>query len=144
MSHGMSARIEVAGLRERNGTIRLISPEVERATRLGRVRIFIGDDKELRIGTFARAVINVAKSDGLGVPSSAILNQNDVQTVQVVKDGKVETRRVRTGLVGGGKTEIIEGLAEGEQVVTRSGTLLRDGDAVRPMLTDKTAVNEAK
>jgi RND family efflux transporter MFP subunit len=144
MGQGMAARIEVAGLRERNGTIRLISPEVERATRLGRVRIFIGDDQELRVGTFARAVIDIAKSDGLGVPSSAIMSQNDMQTVQVVKDGKVETRRVRTGLVGGGKTEIVEGLAEGEQVVTRSGTLLRDGDAVRPMLSDKTAVNEAK
>jgi HlyD family secretion protein len=144
MTVGMSARIDVAGLKERQGTIRLISPEVDRATRLGRVRIFIGDDKELRVGTFARAVINIAKSDGLGVPSSAILSQNDAQTVQVVKDGKVETRRVRTGLVGGGKTEIIEGLSEGEQVVTRSGTLLRDGDAVRPMLTDKTASSEAK
>jgi HlyD family secretion protein len=144
MNAGMTARIDVAGLRERTGTIRLISPEVERATRLGRVRIFIGDDKELRVGTFARAVISIAKSDGLGVPSSAILNQNDVQTVQVVKDGKVETRRVRTGLVSAGKTEIVEGLAEGEQVVMRSGTLLRDGDVVRPILTDKTAVNEAK
>jgi HlyD family secretion protein len=144
MTVGMNARIDVAGLKERQGTIRLISPEVDRASRLGRVRIFIGDDKELRVGTFARAVIGIAKSDGLGVPSSAILNANDVTTVQVVKDGKVETRRVRTGLVGGGKTEIIEGLNEGEQVVTRSGTLLRDGDAVRPMPTDKTASSEAK
>jgi HlyD family secretion protein len=144
MTNGMAARIDVAGLKERQGTIRLISPEVDRTTRLGRVRIFIGDDKELRVGTFARAVINIAESDGLGVPSSAILSQNDAQTVQVVKDGKVETRRVRTGLVGGGKTEIIEGLSEGEQVVTRSGTLLRDGDAVRAMPTDKTASSEAK
>lgn len=141
---GMSARIEVAGLRERSGTIRLISPEVDRATRLGRVRIFIGDDKELRVGTFARAVITVAKSDGLGVPSSALLTQNDAQTVQVVKDGKVETRSVRTGLVSAGKTEIVDGLAEGELVVTRSGTLLRDGDAVRPVLSEKTAASEVK
>jgi RND family efflux transporter MFP subunit len=144
MSAGMAARVDVAGLPERRGAIRLISPEVDRGTRLGRVRIFIGDDKELRVGTFARGVINIAKSDGLGVPSSAILNQADGQTVQVVRDGKVATRRVRTGLVSGGRTEIVEGLAEGETVVTRSGTLLRDGDAVRPVLTDKTAVSEAK
>ena len=141
---GMTARIEVAGLRERAGTIRLISPEVDRATRLGRVRIFIGDDGELRVGTFARAVITIAKSEGLGVPSSALLSQSEGQIVQVVKDGKVETRRVRTGLVSAGKTEVVEGLAEGELVVTRSGTLLRDGDAVRPTLTDKTAASEAK
>jgi HlyD family secretion protein len=147
LSGGMSARIDVAGLKERKGTIRLISPEVDPATRLGRVRIFIGDDKELRIGTFGRAVINVATSDGLGVPASAILTQNDVQSVQVVKDGKVATRQVRTGLISAGKTEIVEGLAEGETVVLRSGTLLRDGDVVRPVLVDKmdkTASSEAK
>jgi HlyD family secretion protein len=147
MKQGMPARIEVAGLPERKGTIRLISPEVEQSTRLGRVRIFIGDDSELRIGTFARAVIEVAKSDGLGVPSSAILNQNDSQTVQVVKDGKVESRAVRTGLVSHGNTEIVDGLAEGELVVLRSGTLLRDGDAVRPVMAaklDKTASSEAR
>ncbi len=147
MTVGMPARIEVAGLRERTGTIRLISPEVDPATRLGRVRIFIGDDKELRVGTFGRAVIDIAKSDGLGVPASAILNHNDSLTVQVVKDGKVETRKVSAGLTSGGKAEIVEGLSEGELVVLRSGTLLRDGDVVRPVLNDKmdkTAVNEAK
>jgi RND family efflux transporter MFP subunit len=147
MTVGMPARIEVASLPERKGTIRLIAPEVDPATRLGRVRIFIGDDKELRIGTFGRATIDVAKSDGLGVPSSAILSQGDSLTVQVVKDGKVETRRVTAGLVSGGNAEIVHGLAEGELVVLRSGTLLRDGDAVRPVTVDKmdkTAVNEAK
>ncbi len=137
MTVGMPARIEVAGLAERKGTIRLISPEVDQTARLGRVRIFIGDDKALRIGTFARAVIEVARSNGLGVPSSAILNQNDSQTVQVVKDGKVETRQVTTGLVSGGKTEIANGITEGEMVVLRSGTLLRDGDAVRAVIADK-------
>ncbi len=147
MADGMTARIEVAGLPERKGTIRLISPEVDSTTRLGRVRIFIGDDKQLRVGMFGRATVDVAESDGLGVPSSAILSQNDMQSVQVVKDGKVETRKVKVGLVAGGKTEIVEGLAEGELVVLRSGTLLRDGDAVRPVVADKldkTASSEAK
>jgi HlyD family secretion protein len=147
MTPGMPARIEIAGLRERKGTIRLVSPEVDSATRLGRVRVFIGDDKELRIGTFGRAVIDVAKSDGLGVPSSAVLSQNDVRSVQVVTDGKVQTRQVSIGLVAGGKAEILEGLAEGELVVLRSGALLRDGDAVRPVIADKldkTASSEVK
>jgi HlyD family secretion protein len=147
MTPGMPARIEIAGLRERKGTIRLVSPEVDSTTRLGRVRVFIGDDKELRIGTFGRAVIDVAKSDGLGVPSSAVLSQNDVRSVQVVTDGKVQTRQVSIGLVAGGKAEILEGLAEGELVVLRSGALLRDGDAVRPVMADKldkTASSEGK
>jgi len=144
LTQGMPGRIDVTGLAERGGTIRLISPEVDRTTRLGRVRIFIGEDKDLRVGTFARGIIDIARSDGLGVPATAVLNQGDVQTVQVVQEGRVQTRRVRTGLASNGKAEIVEGLREGELVVLRSGTLLRDGDAVRAVSTDKTAVNEAK
>ncbi len=144
LSAGMPARIDVAGLKPREGKVRLISPEVDRATRLGRVRIFIGDDPALRIGTFARGTIDTASSNGLGVPSTAVMNRDLGPTVQVVKDGRIETRKVATGMVSGGKTEILDGLQEGELVVLRSGTLLREGDSVRPVIADKTTVSEAK
>lgn len=144
LSAGMPARIEVAGLKPREGKVRLISPEVDKATRLGRVRIFIGDDPALRIGTFARGMIDTASSNGLGVPSTAVMNRDLGPTVQVVKEGRVETRKVVTGMVSGGKTEILDGLHEGEFVVLRSGTLLREGDSVRPVIPGKTSVSEAK
>jgi RND family efflux transporter MFP subunit len=143
LSVGMPARIEVAGLKPREGKVRLISPEVDRATRLGRVRIFIGDDPQLRVGTFARGMIDTASSNGLGVPMTAVLTRDDGAVVQVVKDGKVETRKVSVGMASGGKVEIIDGLTEGELVVLRSGTLLREGDLVRPVIQGKT-VSEAK
>jgi HlyD family secretion protein len=144
LSAGMAARIEVAGLKPREGKVRLISPEVDKATRLGRVRIFIGDDPALRVGTFARGMIDTASSNGLGVPSTAVMNRDLGPTVQVVKDGRIETRKVATGMVSGGKTEILDGLQEGELVVLRSGTLLREGDSVRPVIAGKTTVSEAK
>ena len=143
LSAGMPARIEVAGLKPRVGKVRLIAPEVDRATRLGRVRIFIGDDPALRLGTFARGVIDTASSNGLGVPSTAVMNRDLGPAVQLVKDGRIETRKVTTGMVSGGKTEILDGLQEGELVVLRSGTLLREGDSVRPVIAGKT-VSEAK
>ena len=68
------------------------------------------------------------------MPSSAILNQNDTQSVQVVKDGRVETRPVKIGLISDGRAEILQGCARARLVVLRSGTLLRDGDAVRPVV----------
>jgi HlyD family secretion protein len=144
LSASMPARIEVAGLKPREGKVRLISPEVDKATRLGRVRIFIGDDPALRVGTFARGMIDTANSNGLGVPSTAVMNRDLGPTVQVVKDGRIETRKVATGMVSGGKTEILDGLQEGELVVLRSGTLLREGDSVRPVIAGKTTVSEAK
>ncbi len=97
---GQPARVEVAGLEPITGTVRLVSAEVDKSTRLGRVRIFLGDRPGLRPGSFARGLIDTAKSNGISVPASAILYGRDGPTVQVVRDGKVETRRVETGTLG--------------------------------------------
>ena len=139
---GQSARVEVAGVGEVSGTVRLVSPEVDKATRLGRVRIFLGDNAALRVGAFARGMIDAAASRGLAVPASAVLYGPEGPTVQVVRDHRVETRPIKIGLVAGALAEVREGLREGDFVVARSGTFLRDGDAVRPLLT-KAKVSEA-
>ena len=68
LSAGLMARIDVASLTPREGKLRLISPEVDQATRLGKVRIFIGQDDALHIGSFARATIDTASKEGLAVP----------------------------------------------------------------------------
>ncbi len=115
------------------GTVRLVSPEVDAATRLGKVRIALPPSETLRSGAFARGTVELARSNGLALPVSAVLTSGDAPVVQVVKNGKVETRTVETGLSGGGFVEIRKGLAAGEEVVARSGTFLRDGDAVAPV-----------
>ncbi len=131
---GMGVRVNVSGVPEKTGTLRLISPEIDKATRLGRVRIFIGADPSLRAGAFARGQIETARGEGLAVPAGAVLYNDNGAFVQVVRDGKVETRAVKTGLKPEGLVEIASGLAEGEKLVARSGTLLRDGDLIRPVL----------
>ena len=127
------ARVEVAGLGEVAGTVRLVSPEVDKATRLGRVRIFLGDNPGLRVGAFARGSIVTATASGLAVPASAVLYGPEGATVQVVRGNRVETRKVKIGLASGALVEVREGLAEGDLVVARAGTFLREGDTVRPV-----------
>jgi HlyD family secretion protein len=141
---GQDARVEVTGLGTIPGKVRLVSPEVDKATRLGRVRIFLGDNPGLRVGAFARGTIETAKGSGLAVPASAILYGADGSAqVQVVRDGRVETRKIKTGLAAASLVEVKEGLSEGDLVVARSGTFLRDGDAVRPVLS-RIAVSEVR
>lgn len=111
------------------GQVRLVSPEVSRSTRLGRVRLAI-QGTGLPIGGFGRAIVEVARHDGVLVPLSAVLFQPDGARVQVVKDGVVETRPVTIGLRASGQAEITQGLAEGEKVVAVSGTFVRAGDRV--------------
>ncbi len=67
------------------------------------------------------------------MPLAAVLHSEEGASVQVVKDGKVVTRDVRTGLEMGSLVEIASGISEGELVVSKAGTFLRDGDAVRPV-----------
>jgi HlyD family secretion protein len=55
--------------------------------------------------------------------------------IQVVVDGRIETRQVRTGLSADGFIQV-EGVNTGDMVVTRAGSFLRDGDAVRPILAE--------
>ena len=47
--------------------------------------------------------------------------------MQVVSGSRVETRPVKTGLAAGALVEVREGLADGDLVVARAGTFLRDG-----------------
>ena len=144
VTEGQTARVEVAGLGTIAGKVRLVSPEVDKSTRLGRVRIFLGDNPGLRVGSFARGIIATSNGNGLAVPASAVLYGPDGPTVQVVRANRVETRRIKTGLASGAMVEIREGLEDGDLVVARSGTFLRDGDAVRPVITERTKLSEAR
>lgn len=141
---GQVAQVEVAGLGTVSGTVRLVSPEVDKATRLGRVRIFLGDNPGLRVGAFARGTIATARGSGLAVPASAVLYGAAGPSVQVVQANRVATRRIVTGLAAGALVEVREGLAEGDLIVARAGTFLRDGDAVRPVLPEGTKTSEAR
>ena len=141
---GQPAVVTVAGLGEVTGKVRLISPEIDKNTRLGRVRISLTSNEPLRIGGFARGTVVTANGRGLAIPASAILYGPDGAKVQVVTDGRVSTRRVKTGLRAGGRVEIVEGLKEGEIVIARSGTFLRDGDEVRPVFEPTTTVSEVR
>ena len=62
----------------------------------------------------------------------------------MVRANRVETRKIKTGLVAGALTEVREGLSEGDVVVARSGTFLRDGDAVRPVAGDRAKLSDAR
>lgn len=134
---GMLVQVTPAGAAQAlGGRIRLISPEVDKASRLGRVRISLDGNPPVAVGSFARGVIETGRRTGVTLPLSAITYARGGATVQVVRDGKVETRKVELGLAGQGRAEIASGLAEGESVVARAGTFVRNGDVITPVSTN--------
>lgn len=143
LREGQKAKIIVPGAGDVTGTVRLIAREVDKSTRIGRVKVFIGANDKLRVGAFARGVIETEKSRGLAIPSSAVMFDPDGTHVQVVNSDSVSRKTVTTGLQADGMVEILSGLNDGDLVVARSGTFLRDGDKIRPITPDQ-AVSEAR
>lgn len=130
---GQTVRLDIPGVEDVTGTVRLISPRVDPATRLGHVRVFIGPDQRLRVGTFAAGNIETARGSGIAVPASAVMRGEKGAYVQVVKNGNVETKWLRLGLQGDGYIEVRDGLTIADLVVAKAGTFLGNGERVTPV-----------
>jgi RND family efflux transporter MFP subunit len=129
-----SAKIEIIGIGELTGKVRLVSSMVNPTTQLGNVRLSVGANQKLRIGAFGRAIVEIARRCGPSVPFSAVSYEQEGPVVQVVRDNQIESRRVTVGLIAAGEVEVREGLSDGDVVVARAGAFVRDGDRVRPMI----------
>ena len=66
-------------------------------------------------------IVTQEKTNVLAVPNRAIRRQGQNQIVDVMIDGKLETRTVRTGISDVEKTEILSGLKAGDLVVLPGG-----------------------
>ncbi len=119
------------------GEVRTVSPQVDSRSRLGTVKITLPNDPSLRNGSFAQSVIELKRSRVTSIPSSAVLYRGRDPFVQKVVDGKVISTGVVLGLRDNEFVGITSGLAIGDEIITRAGTFVSDGDAV-------TAVREAE
>jgi len=136
MREGMKATIHAANGTDVPGRVRLVPAEVDRTTRLGKLRIALvaapqAAEAGLRIGTFARGTVELARKTALAVPAGSVVYGDGQPTLQIVVDGKIVVRKVALGLIADGWAEIQSGLAAGDLVVARAAPFLRDGDRVR-------------
>jgi RND family efflux transporter MFP subunit len=131
---GMTARLKLPGVAgEVAARVRLVNQEVDKASRTGKVRIALGDVSYARLGAFASGEVDLIEREGVAAPASALKIDGDNAELMVVRDGRVEARKVQAGIVEGANVEIRDGLAEGETVVARAASFLRPGDRVRAM-----------
>ncbi len=115
------------------GEIRLVSPEVDKTARLGKIRVQMAGSAGLAVGSFARGVVETGRRKGVTVPVQALTYRRSGPIVQMVQENRIISKPVTTGLVGDGFAEIISGLEADQMVVARAGTFLRDGDIITPV-----------
>lgn len=80
-------------------------------------------DDRIKIGMSVDADINVQeKKDAIIVPLRSVLGEGNDKYVKILKEeNQIETKKVKTGLIGDeGKVEITEGLSGGEKVIISS------------------------
>jgi len=135
MKVGQKAKVSV-GENTVDGTVRLVGTEIDKATRLGKVRIAIGNDSGLKIGAFARGLVDTKSANGLIVPLSAVLYSTEGPFVQVVREQKIVSTQVKLGIMAQQQVEVVSGLSDGQEYVVRAGAFLRDGDAVTPVMAE--------
>lgn len=118
------------------GKVRLVMTEIDRASRLGKVRVALPGRDGIRAGAFGSGQIEIERRKVVSVPLSAIVSSDKGAQVQVVRDGKVENRAVKTGMRAEGQVEIVEGIAAGDVVLLRAGGFVRAGDRITPVDAD--------
>jgi HlyD family secretion protein len=134
MRVGAPAEVTLADGAKVQGRVRLISPRVDAATKLGRVKISLPVRSDIRAGGFASASFLGVTRSALAVPETAVRYDANGAAVMVVgADDKVARVAVSTGQRGGGYVELITGPPAGAHVVERAGAMLVPGDVIRPV-----------
>jgi len=124
---------------EFTGEVLRISPVVDAETGTFKVTVTFSDDSgRLRPGLFGRVqVVHDSHLNVPLVPQTALLSEDGEVAVFVARerdDGTgytAERRTVSIGYAGARGVEIIEGLGEGETVITAGKNSLRDGAEIR-------------
>lgn len=117
------------------GKVMFINPTVNESDRSVRVVAEVENTPEqLKGGLFVKGQILTGKRTGvIKIPRIALLTWDVAATkaeIFVVNENVAHRRTVRTGNISGDQVEIISGLASGQQVITRGGFNVKDGDKV--------------
>jgi membrane fusion protein, multidrug efflux system len=129
-SRGMTGSLRVAG--DDSGyscTVTKVSDAAEPQTRTFSVEVSVPNtSRRLQAGTFAKVTFVVERKDNiLTVPAAALLSNEGVMSLYVVKSDTAHERTVGVGASNGKDTEIRSGLNSGDEVVVVGQGFLSDG-----------------
>jgi membrane fusion protein (multidrug efflux system) len=118
--------------KEFQGKVNIVFPSLDEKTRTLTIEALVPDrDHVLKPGLFARVVLYTGgMKDTTVVPNTALLYEGSKISLYVIEEGKAKERIVRLGNKYGDDIEIIEGIKQGEKVVTAGQQGLSEGSKV--------------
>jgi RND family efflux transporter MFP subunit len=111
-----------------------VNPSAQAGSRSVLVYLRLDRSDGFRQGLFAQGTLDVGRTEALALPLSAVRIDKPAPYVQMVIEGRIAHRQVKTGARGqvGGQTLVsVQGIDEGALVVAGSVGPLREGTAVR-------------
>ncbi|NOT27417.1 MAG: efflux RND transporter periplasmic adaptor subunit [Acidobacteria bacterium] len=115
------------------GRVARVAPVLDPATRTASIEVEIPNPGfRLKPGMYARVTVTTdERKDALVVPSNAVVDMGGRRGVFLaVENDTVTFRPVSVGIDEDTQIEIVQGLAEGDRVVTTGAAALREGDRV--------------
>jgi membrane fusion protein (multidrug efflux system) len=114
------------------GRVERKSPVVDSETGTFKVTIYVEETRDkLRPGMFARVrIVYDTRQNTRMIPKSAVISEDLSNNVFVIKDSLAFKRSIQTGYTNGSNVEVIEGLDDGEIVVTIGQASLQDSTKV--------------
>lgn len=118
------------GLHAQAAQIDYIYPTIDRSTRTGRVRLVLDNpNKMIKPGAYVDVEFETDVKLRLSVPSDAILKSKDGDFIVVaIGKGRFQPRKISSGLRYKGRTEILDGIVENDDIVV-SGQFLIDSES---------------
>ena len=114
-----------------NGTVRMIAPTIDPATRNAMVFVDIAAGTAIKSGMYAKGSFDLGSSSAVTVPSSALLRRDGFQYVYLVDaQSRVKQTKVDALAQVGDRIEV-KGIAANVRVVNSGVGFLADGDLVR-------------
>jgi membrane fusion protein (multidrug efflux system) len=130
---GQTAHLEVEAYPGERfpASVARLRPTVDPATGTFTVTLEVDGKGKLRPGLFASVYLETeTREDVLVIPRDALVLDSLGDTVYVMANGVAERREVRLGVRDADSVEILEGLAEGEQLIVLGQEGLADGTPV--------------
>lgn len=131
---GQNFTFTVAGSGEIfQGTVAVIDPAIDAATRSLLVRGLCTSPKGLLPGGFAEVKLTLdGMANGFMLPGQAIVPSPRGQGVYLIKEGRAKLQPVEIGIRTEDEVQILRGLQEGDQVAVTGLMRIRPGIEVKP------------
>nr|WP_282452820.1 efflux RND transporter periplasmic adaptor subunit [Lysobacter sp. CAU 1642] len=134
VAEGQTIRARSAAFPERefSGEVQVVGSRVDAVTRSVTVRAEIANpDGALRPGMLLTVKLELPQRETIAIPEIALIQVGTSQSVFTVDaEGRARQTEVRAGARKAGRVEIIEGLQQGDRLVTEGIVKLRPGTPV--------------